>query len=246
MSTTTFLTDGGIETDLIYRRGVALAQFATVPPLRTDAGRVTLRDNWSDYAALAHASGLGLIFAVLHLAGQPGLGRPARLPPPPVEACAAAGAESVTANTMTYVDEPIGIVRAAREVGLPVAISFTIETDGRLPNGVTLADAIAAVDAAAAPDYVGVNCAHPDHLRLALQVPEVWRDRIEGLRGTASRSHAELDASTELDDGDPEQSGRDVCDAAAELPSVRVLGGCCGTDTRHIAAVVAGAGSGAH
>lgn len=293
-----FLTDGGIETDLIYRRGVTLPQFATFPLLQTEAGRTTLRDYWSDYVAIARAAGQGLILECCTWRANPDWGdklgydaeqlarfntvgielmqslqsehpdvetiiggsigprndgysatarvvssESRRYHRPQLEAFAAAGAELVTANTMTHVDEPVGIVRAARDVGLPVAISFTIETDGRLPNGITLADAINAVDAAAAPDYFQVNCAHPDHLRPALQVPGAWRDRIEGLRGNASRrSHAELDASTQLDAGDPEEFGRDMCDVAAALPSVRILGGCCGTDTRHVAAIAARAG----
>lgn len=157
---------------------------------------------------------------------------------PQIEALKAAGAEMATALTMTYVAEAIGITRAAKAAGLPIVVSFTVETDGRLPTGQSLAEAISATDAVTghAPIYYMVNCAHPDHFRGVLAGP--WIERIGGVRANASRmSHAELDEAEELDDGDPEEFGQLHHDLVALLPNVHAIGGCCGTDHRHVDAV---------
>lgn len=151
-------------------------------------------------------------------------------------------ADLVTALTMTYAEEAIGIVRAAQKCELPVVISFTTETDGTLPSGQSLADAIAQVDEAtdAYAAYFMVNCAHPDHFAEALPGDEAWTHRIRGVRANASRcSHAELDEATELDDGDPAEFGQLYRALRARLPGLSVFGGCCGTDHRHIAEVAA-------
>ncbi len=151
-----------------------------------------------------------------------------------------AEADLVTAITMTYPAEAIGLARAARAAGMPVVISFTTETDGRLPTGETLREAVERVDEATggAPAYYMVNCAHPTHFAGALPPGEAWVERIRGLRANAStRSHAELDAATDLDDGDPAQLAREYRALGDRLPSLNVLGGCCGTDHRHIEAI---------
>ena len=116
----------------------------------------------------------------------------------------------VTVLTMTYAEEAIGITRAAVESGLPVVISFTLETDGRLPSGQALGEAIQQVDedTESAPAYYMINCAHPTHFEDVLEPGAPWIDRIRGLRANAStKSHAELDEATELDDGDPADLG---------------------------------------
>jgi S-methylmethionine-dependent homocysteine/selenocysteine methylase len=325
-----FVTDGGLETDLIFNRGVELPEFAAFPLVREDAGRSLLTGYYDGYAEIARGAGAGLMLeaptwranpdwgdllgysdadlaaaneaaiALLHrlreryaatipriavggMIGPRGDGyRPgagthpddaAAYHTPQVEAFARAGADLVTAYTLIDVAEAVGVVRAARAAGLPVAISFTVETDGRLPGGTPLAEAISAVDAAAAPDYFLVNCAHPTHIAPGLAEPArpdsgpaergpaergpaergsaergsaergpaepgAWRARIEGVRANAStRSHAELDEATELDEGDP------VLFAGAHqrlwpmLPALRIAGGCCGTDSRHVAAL---------
>ena len=153
---------------------------------------------------------------------------------------AEAGVDLIGAVTMTHVGETVGIVRAARARDLPVVIAFTVETDGRLPSGQPLADAIDEVDAAtdAAVAYFMINCAHPDHFRDTVAATGEWRRRVLGLRANASRkSHAELDASTDLDDGDPAELGTDYASLRTHLPNLSVFGGCCGTDHRHIAAI---------
>jgi homocysteine S-methyltransferase len=165
---------------------------------------------------------------------------------PQVEALAAAGADMITAITMTTSAEAIGVARAAARAGRPSAISFTVETDGRLPSGEPLRMAIDAVDADAAeagrapPAYFMLNCAHPSHFAHVLDELGERRLRLHGLRANASRlSHAELDAATELDSGDPHELGDDYARLKASLPALNVIGGCCGTDHRHIAAMAA-------
>ncbi len=154
---------------------------------------------------------------------------------------AASDADLVSAITMTHAGEAIGVARAAATAGMPCVIGFTVETDGHLPNGQSIADAIAEVDGATGdgrPAYYMINCAHPSHFEAELLEGAPWMERLRGLRANASRmSHAELDEAEELDDGDPEEFGRDYRALRQRFPSLNVLGGCCGTDSRHIAAI---------
>jgi S-methylmethionine-dependent homocysteine/selenocysteine methylase len=149
-------------------------------------------------------------------------------------------ADMVHAMTITYPDEAIGIIVAAQEAGIPVAVSFTVETDGLLPDGTTLGDAIERVDEATdnGAAYFGVNCAHPTHVAPALDPQAPWAHRLRGLRANASRrSHAELDEAETLDAGDPEEFGREYAELRRDNPALTVLGGCCGTDLRHVQAI---------
>ena len=292
-----FLTDGGIETTLIFHEGLELPYFAAFTLLKDPAGRNTLRRYYERYLEIAADAGLGFILesptwraspdwaARLNLApGELELyNRDAiylmreladawahRVPRIVVSGCvgprgdgydpgqvmkadealayhreqiatlAAAGADMACAITMTNIPEAIGVVRAARSCGLPVAVSFTVETDGRLPTGQTLEEAIATVDAVTAdgPAYYMVNCAHPTHFADALDLGAPWRKRIRGLRANASkRSHQELNEAPDLDDGDPAELGREHAEILARHRHIRVLGGCCGTDHRHVAAM---------
>jgi homocysteine S-methyltransferase len=153
---------------------------------------------------------------------------------------AATEADMVAAFTISYPDEAIGIVDAAAACEMPVAISFTLETDGRLPSGDALPEAILRTDAETGgyAAYYMINCVHPTHIAPALAVQGPWRERLHGLRANASRrSHAELDESTELDDGDPEELGEEYLELHSRLPRMNVLGGCCGTDARHVDAI---------
>ena len=157
-----------------------------------------------------------------------------------IEAFRIAGADMVSAITMNYAEEAIGIARAAKANDIPVVIAFTVETDGKLATGETLQSAIKRVDEATggAPAYFMINCAHPEHFRSELTPGEPWLARLRGLRANASRkSHAELDASPELDIGDPTQLGREYRALRSTLPHLCVVGGCCGTDHRHIRAI---------
>jgi homocysteine S-methyltransferase len=287
------VTDGGMETDLIFHHGVNLPHFAAFPLVESAAGQTLLQDYYASYAKIARAAGAGLLLeaptwranpdwgnrlgygvadlnrvntaaiamltrlrekyaatvGAIVLAGMVGPrgdgyqagpaadpGAAAAYHAPQIEAFARAGADMVSALTLTHPGEAIGIVQAARNAGLPVAISFTVETDGRLPSGILLADAIAETDGAGGPDYFMVNCAHPGHVRPALAEEGPWRERIMGMRYNASeKSHAELDEATELDEGDPDQVAAAHERLKPLLPRLAVLGGCCGTDWRHVA-----------
>ncbi len=150
------------------------------------------------------------------------------------------GAETVSAMTITYADEGIGICQAAASVGVPIVMSFTVETDGALPSGQSLQDAIETVDACGTPPaYYMINCAHPVHFASTLEAGSNWTKRIHGVRVNASQqSHAELDESETLDDGDPEDLGARCAQLRQTFPHLSVMGGCCGTDHRHIDAIV--------
>jgi S-methylmethionine-dependent homocysteine/selenocysteine methylase len=146
----------------------------------------------------------------------------------------------VSAFTITNTPEAIGIVRAAKAAKVPVVISFTLETDGRLPTGQALKDAIIEVDAATGgyTTYFMINCAHPTHFGAVLEKDSAWVKRIQGIRANASsRSHAELDAATELDAGNPVEFGRQYADLLKRYPHMTVFGGCCGTDFRHVESI---------
>ena len=157
--------------------------------------------------------------------------------------------DMVTATTFPHAGEAIGLVRAAQRAGLPVVVSFTVETDGRLPTGQPLADAIRTVDDATGGGaaHFMVNCAHADHFFHVFDDSE-WTRRVRGLRCNAPRrSHAELDGCSVLDDGDPAEFGAQYAAIVRRMPWVNVLGGCCGSDLRHVtqiaAAVVARGGN---
>jgi S-methylmethionine-dependent homocysteine/selenocysteine methylase len=155
-------------------------------------------------------------------------------------ALAEAGADLITAMTITYPGEACGIVRAAARCGLPAVIGFTTETDGRLPDGTRLEQAIDIVDREAdgGPAYYMINCAHPEHFSEALTDEQPWTTRIRALRANASRcSHAELDEASELDDGDPVEFAELHRQLRVRFPHISVVGGCCGTDHRHVGAV---------
>ena len=295
-----FLTDGGLETTLVFHRGIDLPEFAAFPLLGTADGRTALRAYFDGYLALARAEDAGFVLdtptwranpdwgarlgydaAALDRANRAAVafarelrdaatdgpspiivngvvgprgdgyapealmtpGEAQRYHAPQVGAFAAAGAELVSAITMTHAAEAIGIARAADAAGLPAVVSFTVETDGRLPDGQALGETIERVDAETLGSvaYYMVNCAHPTHFAATLAQGGEWRERIAGLRANASvLSHAELDAATELDEGDPAGFGAAGAALRPHLPCVTVIGGCCGTDERHVAAAAAG------
>ena len=286
-----FLTDGGIETTLIFHKGLDLPAFAAFVLLRDEAGTDELRSYYEPYLELAREHGTGFVLegptwrASPRWAAELGLSadeldalnrkaialmeelRESAGVPAVISGCVGpqddgyspsrmlsaaeardyhstqirtfrdTAADVVTALTMTYADEAAGVAQAAADAGLPVAISFTLETDGRLPSGQDLGDAIEAVDAAtgAAPAYYMINCAHPTHFEAVLDPGAAWGERIRGLRANASaKSHAELDAAEELDEGDPADLGERHATLHERLPNLTVLGGCCGTDHRHV------------
>jgi homocysteine S-methyltransferase len=292
-----FMTDGGLETTLIFHDGIELPAFASFDLLKDDAGLEVLRRYFIRYVELARAHGVGIVLesptwranpdwgaklgydaAALedvnrksiglllevraayetaatrivisgnlgprgdgYVAGQRMSAREARdYHLPQIRTFARTDADMVAAYTMTYVEEAIGITAAAKDCEMPVAISFTLETDGRLPSGETLAEAVRRTDAetGAYPVYYMINCAHPEHFEDVLDGDGLLQERIRGLRANASRrSHAELDESTDLDAGNPEELGGQYRTLRARLPRLSVVGGCCGTDHRHVDAI---------
>lgn len=297
MTGTPCLTDGGLETTLVFHEGVELPYFAAFVLMQDEGGRGRLAHYYERYLAIAAERKLGYVLESPTWRASPDwaerlgltpaelahLNRDAielmhelrsawkgRVTPIVVSGCvgprgdgydpgeamtpeearayhaiqigafAAADADMVCAVTMTNVAEAVGVTRAARDSGLPVAISFTVETDGRLPTGEGLGEAIQAVDAAtdAGPAYFMINCAHPSHFAKVLERGGGWLGRIGGLRANASkRSHQELNDAPELDDGDPVELAADHAALISQLPRLRVLGGCCGTDHRHVMAL---------
>lgn len=159
---------------------------------------------------------------------------------PQIESFVAAGADRVTLVTATHAGEAIGVVRAAAASSIPVVVAFTVETDGRLPSGQALDAAIAETDAATGSValHFGINCAHPDHMVGALDGDPAAITRLGLLRANASRaSHAELDEADTLDDGDPDELASQYAALLAAHPHLEVIGGCCGTDVRHLEAI---------
>lgn len=294
-----FLTDGGIETTLIFLEGWELPYFAAFDLLQTREGEAALRNYFRTYAALSQRFGTGLILesatwrasadwgsklgygtgdltkinqravklledlrgemsdddraiVISGCVGPRGDGYVAEhcmsaaeaeaYHQSQIQAFADSAADMVTAITMNYVDEAIGIARAAEKAGMPAAISLTVETDGCLPTGETIRGAIEKIDAATSgyPAYYMINCAHPTHFADALAAGETWLPRIRGLRANASRkSHAELNESPDLDIGNPAELGAQYAQLKSRLPNLNVLGGCCGTDHRHVEQIAA-------
>jgi S-methylmethionine-dependent homocysteine/selenocysteine methylase len=123
---------------------------------------------------------------------------------------------------------------------MPVAISFTVETDGRVPTGQPLKSAIEEADAKTDhyASYFAINCAHPVHFEDVVAAGGDWIQRVRAVRANASRkSHMELNESPELDIGNPSELGADYRRLMTRLPRLNVMGGCCGTDARHITAI---------
>lgn len=287
----TFISEAGLETDLVFHYGIELPHFATFPLLESVEHRETIRtyfqsvieiarrdhtgvvietptwrasSDWGErlgYTAeqLDHANRDAVAFFTELGAANPGISvvisgnlgprgdgytitdamtpeQAADYHRPQIRSLTAAGADLVSAFTITYADEAIGVVAAAREADVPVVISFTLETDGTLPSGQTLASAIGQVDTATdfAAAYFMINCAHPTHFIQILDTPGPWH-RLRGIRANASTmSHAELDNSAELDRGNEIELARSYANIADRLPHLAVAGGCCGTDLKHL------------
>lgn len=294
-----FITDGGIETHIIFNMGVELPHFSAFPLNDSAAGCEVIRSYYRDYLPVAKAAGRSFLFATDSWRASPdwadrlgydrallkqnnatsvalcaevaaefaasgvasdiaGVIGPRRdawqhdasmtvaeafdYHSPQVEAFAGTAATSLHAYTLTNTPEAIGIARAAERAGLPIVLSFTVETDGALPGGKPLGVAIAEVDEATGgyPAYFMINCAHPRHFSGKVKGGAPWVGRIGGLRANASaKSHAELDASPEIDIGDIAELAEDHAELLPSLPNLQLIGGCCGTDYRHIAAICA-------
>lgn len=291
-----WLTDGGMETVLIFHRGVELPHFAAFPLLEDAQGRAELTAYYEAYLSIARDYGRDFILdtptwranpdwaeklgydaaslralnirAVEFVAGlrrrwqgfgmrilvngligprgdayqrgQMSSAEAEAYHALQIDAFAGTEVDMVSALTLNTVEEAIGIVRAAGAAKLPVVISFTVETDGRLASGVSLKEAIETTDTLTGAEaaYYMINCAHPVHFEQVLSGDAEWMQRIGGIRANAStRSHAELDEASELDAGDPQDLALRYRQLRENHPSLKVFGGCCGTDHRHVAAI---------
>ena len=289
-----FLTDGGLETSLIFHDGFDLPHFAAFDLLKNDEGRDAIRKYFQPYLKIAKDHGVGFVLESATWRASPDWAEQLGYTPDALSDAnrkavemlreirdehetdktrvvisgnigprgdgyspdslmtedeaqhyhsvqigtfADTEADVITAITMTHAEEAIGVVRAAKAVDMPVVISFTVETDGKLPTGQTLKEAIEQVDTATdnGPAYYMINCAHTTHFEGALAAGEEWIKRIRGLRANASAlSHAELDEAEELDDGNPEEFGTQHGELRSAFTHFNVFGGCCGTDHRHV------------
>jgi S-methylmethionine-dependent homocysteine/selenocysteine methylase len=288
-----WLSDGGLETAMVFHEGIDLPQFAAFPLLDSDRGRAALARYFKGFLDRAAELGAGFVLDTVTWRASRGWGEVMGLDADRIDAAnraafafadgqrraradvdvlvngvvgphgdayapgreleadeaedyharqvavlAKAGVDMVSAITFPAPGEAIGFVRAAQAAGVPAVVSFTVETDGKLLSGHTIGEAIAATEAATSgyPVWYGINCAHPEHFQGSLAGD--WTARIGAIRANASRlSHAELDAAEELDAGDPEELARDYAGLLALLPGLRVVGGCCGTDLRHVSAI---------
>ena len=298
LSDKVFLTDGGMETTLIFHEGLDLPQMMAFPLLEQPEGLDQVRRYYERYCRLAHHANVGFVLesptwranrdwaaklgysraalaeinrksidlmlelraqfekpnSPMVISGNIGPRGDGYVPGQMMSAQAAEDyhaeqiavfrdteADFVSAFTLNYVNEAIGVARAAAAAGMAAVISFTVETDGRLPTGQSLKDAIAEVDAESAirPAYYMINCSHPTHFADMLADGDSWVRRLRGLRANASKcSHAELEAMTELDTGDPVDFGRHYANLRERFRHITVLGGCCGTDHRHVEQVL--------
>jgi homocysteine S-methyltransferase len=293
---TVVVTDAGLETWLLFDRGIELPSFAAYPLAGTDEGRAVLTEYYEHYVRIAASLGAAIEldaptwranpewaetlghdrdrlreligasvdvvrevrdgwtgdqpFLIGGAVGPRGDGyridaamdaaEAASYHSFQIDAFATTPVDVVTAMTLCYADEAIGIARAAERAGLPVVISFTVETDGLLPSGMPLGEAVEATDEAtgASPVHYMVNCAHPSHFAHVFGEGGGWQSRIGGIRANASSlSHAELDEALELDRGDPDDLAARYRELQELLPALHVVGGCCGTDHHHVEAI---------
>ncbi len=290
----TFLTDGGLETTLIFNQGIDLPHFASFDLLMNDEGRKILQEYYQNYIIISKPNCKGFIlesatwranpdwiekigysFAQIDFIHKTAIQELEIIRnnhekddfKMPISVCigprgdgyspkdkmsikiaeeyhshqikivAETNADMVSAMTINYNEEAIGIVNAAKKYSIPVVISYTVETDGRLPSGESLKEAITRLDKLTGNyvSYFMINCAHPNHFTNMLKTTDNWLDRIGGVRANAStKSHAELDESEVLDEGDKDALARGYKELKTLLPNLNVIGGCCGTDHTHM------------
>jgi S-methylmethionine-dependent homocysteine/selenocysteine methylase len=291
-----FITDGGLETTLIFKNDISLPHFAAFDLYSREGGPEIIKAYYEDYIKIAHKHQRAFILESATWRCNPNWGYKLGYDPealsiinkqaikqleelrrehqnglpcvisgcigpaadgyspaemmsveeaeqyhhPQLADFARAGADMVSAMTMNYGAEAMGIVRAAMKEGIPVSISFTLETDGSLPSGESLQEIIETIDAGTEryPAYYMINCAHPEHFKVLFAKKADWQNRILGIRANASeKSHEELDNSETLDAGDINKLVSGLREVRSLLPGLNVLGGCCGTDHTHIEAM---------
>lgn len=288
-----YLAEGGVETEIMYRHGHRLREFAMFELMDDPAAVTDMRDMYRRYLDVAARHGFAVLMAGFDYRASPDWGdklgyspeglremqhkcidflrdaaRPYadQLPRVAVAGCIGprgdayalnhditaeeaeayhaiqmdtlrdCGVDIVWAATINNVPEAVGIARAAAAAGLPLNLSFTLDSDHRLQSGPSLREAIEATDAqagAAQPDSYGINCSHPLEFEPALE-PGDWVRRIRSLRPNAAKmDKVALCQLGHIEEGDPEDLGRTMGDLARRMPDVDIWGGCCGTWDKH-------------
>ena len=289
-----YLTEGGTETEVLYKWGFELPEFAMFPLLDDPKADSVIEGMFDRYFEAAEATGAGMLLNAHDYRASPDwaskLGYSAeqltdfqhrvigfldamrtkyrgRVDPVYVAGCIGprgdaygtggeiteeeaeayhavqinnlkgTAADMVIAVTFSNIAEAVGVIRAAAAAKMPIGVSFNIGPDGRLRSGPTLAEAITATDAATEGKaaWFGTNCAHPIEFAPALADPGDWRKRLRYVRPNAAKTDKlALCKLGHLEDGDPVELGNEMAEALREFPSVDIVGGCCGTDERHL------------
>jgi S-methylmethionine-dependent homocysteine/selenocysteine methylase len=292
------LTDGGIETRIVYESDVDLPEpLESAGLLEDPAGEEVLRDIYRSYLVAARERGLPVIIGTPTFRASPryvaAAGRPAgdlvtlnraaarmhaalieetghrqafvagvigpagdaytpseALDPDAGEtyhrdqarALAEAGVDFLFAPTFPAVSEAIGVARAMASTGIPYAVSFVLAPTGHVLDGTPLADAVEAVDAAVDPRpmHFSLSCIHPTVAARALEAagPDA-RARVRECKANASRlPTSELVQLDHLEGDDPDPFASAMWELHERF-GTNVLGGCCGTDDRHMRALAA-------
>lgn len=288
-----YITEGGIETEILYKWGFELPEFSMYPLLDNADAMKTIHAMFDRVFAAAAAHDAGIVLAGLDYRASPdwaekigysrdqldafihrniaflkgrreahadrvrdvyiaatcgprgdAYGTGGTITEDEAEAyhafqiaaSKAAGADLVIGITFNNIPESIGFVRAAQDVGIPVGISLTLTPEGVMRSGPSLQQAVEEIDAATdgAAAWFGTNCAHPVEFEPALN-GGAWTDRLRYVRPNASKmDKIALCKLGHLEDGDPEELGGQMADLKRRFPQADILGGCCGTDERHL------------
>ncbi len=288
-----WLTEGGIETEIMYKWGHDMPHFAMFPLLERAAAAADIRGMYRRYLDVAARHGFAALIGGFDYRASPdwgallgysdeglaeanlrsidflrGLAREYRdgLPDARIAGYVGprgdayslnrtitedeaaeyhavqlatlkrAGVDLAWAVTFNNPAEARGVVRAAREIGVPLALSFSLTSSSRLASGQTLAEAVQSVDAASDgyPAFYALNCSHPLEFEPAL-TPGAWQDRLRCIRPNAARiDKIALCKLGHLEEGDPHELGRQMADVARRFPQMDIWGGCCGTCESHL------------
>ena len=288
-----FLTDGGIETEIMYKWGFELPHFAMYPLLDNPDAMAAMRGMYRRYLdvaarhrlsalmggldyrassdwgallgysreALAEANFRSIAFLreladeyvadipQILIAGYIGPRGDAYRINRTITAAEAEDYHAVQLATLKAADvdlawaltfnntpEAIGVARAAARIGVPLAISFTLNSASRLSSGPSLAQAVETVEAetGGTPAFYSLNCSHPVEFEPALTAGD-WIGRVRGFRPNASKmDKIALCKLGHLEEGDPVELGRLMGALARRYPHMDVWGGCCGTGDVHL------------
>ena len=288
-----YLTEGGTETELMYKHGFELPHFAMFPLLDNPEAVSKMREMFRSYLDVAAKHEFCALMGGLDYRASPDWGEllgysPAGLSDANLQSIEflrdVAGEyssdipeilfqgligprgdayernETITENeaedyhavqletlkkadvdlalaiTFNNIPESVGVARAAAEIGIPLAISLTLDSSSKLRSGPSLAEAITTIDKEPdqSPEYYLINCSHPVEYEPAIE-PGEWIERIRGVRPNASKMEKiALCKIGHLEDGDPEELGTLCGDLARRYPHMDIWGGCCGTWDKHL------------